>query len=158
MEKPHIVIIDDGINENEINYKIESFNVNEEDKELKTDYISHGTYCCKIIEKYLKVDVQLSSIKILDNVGKGDAENLIKALEIAESKKADIINLSLGSITFKDRDKILPTINRLANKGVIIVCAVHNKNYYTYPASFSNVISKRFTETSDFILEQLLLK
>lgn len=145
MEKPHIVIIDDGINEDEINYKLKHNLFVDKDMKVKEksgfNKSFHGTVCLKIIIKYLKKDVPISSIKILNEKGISDMDKLLAALKKAEEIGADLINLSLGSTTFKDKEKLLPAINSVASKGIITVCAVNNSLYYTYPGAFTNVIS-----------------
>lgn len=145
MKKVHIAVIDDGINYEEINFKLKHNLAVDDDMQVKenTEFYKsfHGTMCSKIILKYLKTEAHISSIKILDEKGISDINKLLVALRKAEEIGADIINLSLGSTTFKDKEKLLPAINSASYKGMIIVCAVNNLLYYTYPATFTNVIS-----------------
>ena len=145
MKKVHIALIDDGISRKEINCKLKHNLIVDEQMHIREntefDKSFHGIMCAKIILDYLKTETDLSSIKILNEKGISDIDKLLAALKNAEEIGANIINLSLGSTTFKDREKLLPIVNLLASKGIIIVCAVNNLLYHTYPASFTNVIS-----------------
>ena len=56
---------------------------------------------------------------------------------------SDITNLSLGSTYFKDRRLLQEIINECAYSGLIIVAALSNSGFATYPAGFTNVIAVR---------------
>ena len=51
-----------------------------------------------------------------------------------------LVNLSLGTIDFRDYEEVRKAVNYVARKGVIIVAVCNNGNIFTQPASLSNVI------------------
>lgn len=145
----HVCVIDDGICENEIdlfrNIQIRDGRVVDFLNVCKSN--SHGTGCAKVIEKNAEKDIIISSVSILNGQYKGNVHSLYLALEWCIKNDVDIINLSLGSVFFKDKEILLNIVNRCAEKGIIIVSATCNEGYTTYPASFTNVLGvKAFKE------------
>jgi Subtilase family. len=145
--KIKIAIIDSGINRNLIQIEklkdeliVDENNVCKVDNSIPktTDYL-HGTICALIIEKYCP-DCVFSSIRILDETGKGGIEKIEPALEWCCQNNITLVNLSLGTTHFKESEKLNRLINRFVYKGLIIVAAVSNIGFFTFPASFSNVI------------------
>lgn len=144
--KIHVAIIDDGIQSEytgvSLFHDLEIFDdlsIGFKNKgELKD--ISHGTKCFAIIKKYVKVSVEYSSIKILNERRRSNVSKLYKALEWCTENFVDIANVSLGSISQFDYEEIQKNINQSYRKGLIVVCAAHNFDFETYPASLSNVI------------------
>lgn len=101
---------------------------------------SHGTICAAIVKKYYPSAV-LTSIKVLnDKSHKCMMKQLIKAIEWCIDNDIQVVNLSLGSIDYRDFKIMRETINRAYSRGLIIVAACNNKDIFTYPASFANVI------------------
>lgn len=147
MLKPHIAIIDDGINEEF--YKIGKLNRNihitsELDVYERGEYDpfmpSHGTTCAAIVKKYAPEAV-LSSVKILnDESHRGMKDQLIKALKWCADNGMQLVNLSLGTIDYRDFVAVEKAVNYAAEKGVVIVAACNNRNIFTCPASLENVI------------------
>lgn len=141
-----IAIIDDGIRtksieQEKINYSIEIT----ADLEIKERYIdndtelSHGTNCANII--YSKFpDCGFVSIKILNENAQGRSSQLVKALEWCILNKVCIINMSLGTVNFKDYDPIREIVNKAYSNGIIIIAASDNNGMFTLPASLENVI------------------
>ncbi len=149
----HTAVIDDGINEKfygtgELEYNIE---ISPELEVMdRTCYDScspsHGTTCAAIIKKYSPL-ARLISIKILNDRARGMSEQLVKALEWCVEKGIRLVNISLGTVIFKDFPSIKKAVNYAYSKGVIIVAACNNNGICTYPASHSCVIGvKRDTE------------
>lgn len=142
--KADIAIIDNGICDGLLKNPI-SFNMEITEDKLCKEYdcgeqvVFHGTNCAMIIEKYYPEAI-LNSIRILDDYGKGIIDKLQPALEWCYQNNIKLVNLSLGTTHYKDRENIRNVINHYANKGIIIVAASANNGYKTYPASFSNVI------------------
>ena len=142
-----ITIIDDGINQNlyatgELQYNLHITPELEICKRVGYDPFlpSHGTTCAAIIKKYAP-DAVLSSIKILnDESRKGMKAQLIKALEWCADNGVRLVNLSLGTIDFKDFIEVEKAVNYTVEKGVIIVAACNNLNIFTCPASLESVI------------------
>ncbi len=145
IKKIHVCVIDDGICGDEINiYKniqirngkaVNSLNV------CKNN--SHGTGCAKVIAKHAEKDILISSVSILNRQCKGNIQSLCTAFEWCVENDVDIINLSLGSIFFKDKELLLSAVNHCAENGIVIVGATSNEGYVTYPASFTNVLGVR---------------
>ena len=101
---------------------------------------SHGTTCAAIIKKYAP-DAVLSSVKILnDESRKGMKTQLIKALEWCVENKMCLVNLSLGTIDYKDFIGVENALKYASENGVIIVAACNNRNVFTCPASLEYVI------------------
>ncbi len=150
MSELHIAIIDDGINQ-----KLYNTGELEHNLEVTSDLQicerggydpflpSHGTTCAAIIKKYAPEAV-LSSIKILsDESRKGMKEQLICALKWCADNAIRLVNLSLGTIDFRDFNEIKEAVNYAGEKGVVIVAACNNRNIFTCPASLENVIGVR---------------
>lgn len=144
--KNDIAIIDSGISsevlKNPIRFNMEITNYKSCEKfsyDFGEQSFFHGTNCALIIEKYCP-NAKLTGVKILDNEGKGILDKLEPALEWCFQKEIVLINLSLGTTHFRDKDVIRRIINHYVNKGMIIIAATANNGYKTYPASFSNVI------------------
>lgn len=145
IKKIHICVIDDGICGDEINiYKniqirngkaVDSLNVYKNN--------SHGTGCAKVIVKHAEKEILISSVSVLNRQCKGNVQSLCTAFSWCIENDVDIINLSLGSVFFKDKELLLSAVNHCAENGIIIVGATSNTGYVTYPASFTNVLSVR---------------
>lgn len=105
---------------------------------------SHGTCCAAIIEKYARVPIEIISIKILNDQGKGKANDLIKAMEYCIENQIDVINLSCGTLAHKDGKEIKKYLSssRIASK-IVIVAAQNNSNVFTYPACLPQTIGVR---------------
>lgn len=141
-----IAIIDDGIRtksieREKINYSIEIT----DDLEIGERYIddgteaSHGTNCANII--YSKFpDCGFVSIKILNENAQGLSLQLVKALEWCILNKVRLINMSLGTVNFKDYGPVRKIVNKAHQNGIIIIAASHNNGMFTLPASLENVI------------------
>lgn len=142
----NVAVIDDGINENvyDVGPLIHDIEITRElrirRREPHNSHLpTHGTICAAIIKKYAP-DILLSSVRILDDECRGVKNQLIKAIEWCLEKKMDVVNLSLGTIHYKDFDAVKRVINEVSRKRLIIVASCHNHNVYTCPASFSSVI------------------
>jgi hypothetical protein len=146
MANVKIAIIDNGVNEEVLSKSLEHrMYINEkceccEDIEIdKYHSFPHGTICALIIEKYL-FNGKLISIRILDRKGNGVIDRLEPALEWCYQNKVRLINLSLGTTHFREREELKRLVNKYTNRGLTIVAATSNSGFLTYPASFSNVI------------------
>lgn len=141
-----IAIIDDGVNEKLYNIDDLTYNI-EVTSDLniinRTSYNqyehSHGTTCAAIIKKYVP-KANLASIKILNEKDKGNINQLIKAIDWCIKKNIKLINLSLGTINHVDFEILKKYIDYACKQGIVIIAACNNKNIYTCPASFPNVI------------------
>lgn len=62
------------------------------------------------------------------------------AIEWCIEKKIKIINMSIGSIDFRDFQKLRSCFKNAYENGLIIVAASNNSGFFTYTACSSNVI------------------
>lgn len=141
-----IAIIDNGINELSLNRSLENSifidskeNCVADTKNITQQKFQHGTNCARIIEKNFK-ECRLTSIRILDDDGRGGIGSLEPALEWCYENGVVLVNLSLGTTHFSDKNYIRKIVNKYANRGMIIIAASANSGYTSYPASLSNVI------------------
>ena len=148
-----IAIIDNGINELLIKRGIEKSIVIDENgicitdtKNIDQQHFQHGTNCAMILEKYCS-DCQLISIRILDENGKGAIKRIYPALKWCYKNQVCLINLSLGTVDFRDCEQLRCLINEYVTKGMIIIAATANSGFVSYPASFTNVIGVATTDS-----------
>ncbi len=142
----NIVVIDDGINSELYNLGNLKHNIKIYAKTTEKSeffHAKHGTTCAAIIKKYA-TNVTFSSIKVLHGYkNRGKIEHLINGLRWCMINDIKLINMSLGSIDFRDFTKLKNCIYDVTHNGAIIVAALNNKNFFTYPACNSNVIGVR---------------
>lgn len=105
-----------------------------------SDCNGHGTAIAGIIKKAVP-DVELYSVKILDENLQSYGELLIEAIKWCIKNKMKIINLSLGTRNKKWENKLKKVCSKAINNGIIIVATNPNDGIESYPAIFSNVIS-----------------
>ncbi len=114
-----------------------------------TDRLGHGTAMAGIITandngkgiKGISHNVEILSIKVLDNQGKGDLSNFVSGIEWAIKQDVDVINMSFG---IKRDDPLLRgAVEKAMDKGIIIVAAAGNNPGMStqFPAAYENVIS-----------------
>jgi thermitase len=106
-----------------------------------TDPVGHGTHCAGVAAAVsnngigvasLIPDsswVQVTSIKVLNASGIGNQQTTIKGIIQAADNGADVISMSLGSISNDARQKAYSEAVKYANsKGAIVVAAAGNSN------------------------------
>ncbi len=147
-----VAIIDNGINELllakglEKSVAVEKGICVADTKNIDQQQFQHGTNCAMIIEKYCP-DCDLISIRILDENGKGGVASFQPALDWCYKNHIRLINLSLGTVDFRDCEKLRCLINEYVAKGMIIIAATANSGFVSYPASFMNVIGVATTDS-----------
>lgn len=112
----------------------------------------HGTFVAGVIASRrnnygllgIAPGVELYAIKVLDQNGQGNEEDLVKAIEWAIANDIDIINISFGST--EDSQEVRKAIKKAWQSGIVIVGAAGNlggdgKQSVTTPASYAEVIS-----------------
>lgn len=110
---------------------------------------SHGTICAAIVKKYYPGAI-FTSIKVLsDKSHKGNNEQLVNAIKWCIDNGIRVINLSIGTINYKNFEFIKNIVNRAYNSGLIIVASCSNRDVFTYPASSSNVIGVKKSNISN---------
>lgn len=146
-----IAIIDSGINKHHPDLDIPLGNAVNFIQEGSTVYdeFNHGTAIAGIIAaKNNDVGIvgvankaEIFDLKVLDDEGKGEIRNLIKAIEWCIENQIDIINISFGFQT--SDDKLLNVIEKAHENNIIIVAAAGNTYGIgvDYPARYENVIS-----------------
>ena len=98
-----------------------------------------GVSNCKIhhLEEIKKI------AEIMPMVDEVELHPLLSELELrkyCEENNIQIISLSVGTRNVVDGEKLNTILNRLYEKGVIIVAAFNNYNTLTYPAALESVI------------------
>lgn len=163
MLKPiQIAIIDDGIDEKqfdigELNHNIEiNRKLEIQPRMVSSPYQkSHGTICAAIIRKYLP-DVQLSSVKILNENWTSTRDQFVKAIEWCVVNKIKLINISLGTVEYNDFCLLYRCIKYAYGNGVIIVAACSNDNRYTCPASLEYAIGVKCDLTGRLLEDEYI--
>lgn len=147
-----VAIIDNGINEIFIKNGLEkSIAIDKngiciaDTKNKSQHQFQHGTNCAMILQKYCS-DCHLVSIRILDENGRGAIKSIYPALEWCYNNQISLVNLSLGTVDFRDCAKLKVLINKYAVKGMIIIAATANSGFVSYPAGFTNVIGVATTD------------
>ena len=107
-----IAIIDDGINFN----KLDNSFVDLEYAINKNKYVkysshfdemdSHGLIVASILKQSIKIDCEIISIKVKDEIENGCCYNFLKAIDLCEELGVDIVNISIGSCYRSDFNKI----------------------------------------------------
>ncbi|AGK99600.1 S8 family serine peptidase [Clostridium pasteurianum] len=148
-----VAVIDDGINN--VFYEVSNISNSIEITldliihtvtNFNSSNISHGSTCAAIIKKYCPEAV-LTSIKILnDKTRKCTKAQLVKSIEWCINNNIQVVNLSLGTIDYRDCEPIRKIINKAYDKGLIIIAACNNKDVFTYPASYTNVIGVKCSD------------
>jgi subtilisin family serine protease len=86
-------------------------------------------------------DVNLFAVKVLDNTGAGNLQDILEGLDWSITNGMDIVNLSIGTAEYSQLFEQM--INKAYNSGIIIVAASGNdglQNSVNYPAKFTNTI------------------
>jgi len=113
----------------------------------------HGTWVCGKIAAQgtgIAPKCKLTSIRTLDDSGTGSVEYSTSALKwVLEQGDADIVNMSLGSPVASPRQEQL--INKLSDKGVIVVAAAGNFNSSDpfFPAGFERCLTVSATDRKE---------
>jgi thermitase len=101
---------------------------------LKDEMFGHGTHVAGIVD-LVAPSAKIMPLKVLDSEGDGDVFTIAKAIVYAQSNKANVINLSLGS---SSRSAMLQeVIKDTINNGVVVAAAAGNSNSALphYPAA-----------------------
>lgn len=113
------------------------------------DRLGHGTAMAGIITANdngkgitgISSNVEILSIKVLDDQGKGDLSSFVSGIEWAIKQDVDVINMSFG---IKRDDPLLKgAVEKAIDKGIIIIAAAGNNPGMStqFPAAYENVIS-----------------
>lgn len=140
-----VAVLDTGIARNEDLHIAGGYSVT--DEPYDTDLNGHGTHVAGIIASTdnnwatigIAPDVELYSVKVLNEQGSGGPDDLIKGINWAIENKMDIINLSV-SMEYGSPE-LTATINSAYDAGITIVAgAGNNSGHVRLPAVMKNVI------------------
>jgi subtilisin family serine protease len=104
------------------------------------DVHHHGTAVASIVRD-LASDVELTSIRLVDEQGRGSSSSLRTALAHVVREGFDVVNLSLGT---RNRDLLLDVydlVDQAAVAGVVLVCATDNIGPPDYPAACTSLLA-----------------
>ncbi len=114
------------------------------------DKMTHGTLCAAIVRSYAP-DAELISVKVLNHITrKGSISQIRYALEWCIAQKVSLINLSVGSTSFKDWKLLQPVMACLVREKIPLICACSNNEI---PSIFSNFSWPISVEKDDILLE-----
>ncbi|WJE14999.1 S8 family serine peptidase [Halobacillus sp. ACCC02827] len=149
---PVVAVVDSGVNASHPDLKgqvIKGTNLLESGQN-PTDHYGHGTHVAGLIgavtnnktgvASLSKGDVRIMPVKMMEE-NEGSVSDLIDGIEYAVDHDADIINLSLGTYTY--RSSLEEAVQYAVEHGVLVVAAAGNdeKNDTLYPAAFDQVVA-----------------
>ncbi|MBU3918004.1 S8 family serine peptidase [bacterium] len=130
-----IAILDTGVNGDHEDLKDNFFSI---DSKYDKDTLGHGTHCAGIAGavtnnkigiasfSYGK-NIQITSIKVLNDDGSGTQESIIEGIILAADRGMDVISLSLGGYSSDERQQAYEEAVQYANKaGAIVIVAAGN--------------------------------
>lgn len=158
--KVKIAIIDTGINKELFTKGIAYKYINlEEINNSEEDLIGHGSAVVYLLENYSISNNFYYIINIFDKNGLSTEKNLIKALEyIQENLDVDIVHISSGIVRPSYENELKEVIDKMYEKGTIIISAFDNTGSQSYPACLDNVIGVDISEKCANINEYILVK
>ena len=104
------------------------------------DVNHHGTAIASILRE-IAPDAELTSVRLVDDQGRGSSSALRTALAHVIREGFDVVNLSLGT---RNRDLLLEVydlVDQAAVAGVVLVCATDNAGPPDYPAACTSLIA-----------------
>ncbi|MFA9379250.1 MAG: S8 family serine peptidase [Lachnotalea sp.] len=114
----------------------------------------HGTEMAKIIVNNTPNTVKIMPIKIANDSGKATVLNAYLGIKLAIENNADIINISMGTVSSNSSIILSNIIEEAVSKGILVVAASGNDNAnvenYT-PANIDSVITVSATDNSGVI-------
>lgn len=153
----NIAIIDSGIL-HDMDY-VNRLAINDEmriiNQSIDDSHSLHGSICASIIQKYTS-HISLHSIKILDSNNTAPIDKIIAGLKWCIDNKMKVVNLSIGSVYYKDSVYLANIVDCCVTAGIIIISATSNNGWKTYPSSFDNVIGVKADISNDLLDGQYL--
>lgn len=147
MKKITVAVIDSGVDSKDVFFKDKTIiEYRLKDGEFVEDSMRcdnlHGTEVSKILLKEAP-NVQIVSLQVLGGNNHGKLSSLVRAVELCEELRVDVINLSLGFLDNKKRavDRINEVISSAVGSGITVFAADNNRlGVKSYPAHFEDVI------------------
>jgi subtilisin family serine protease len=104
------------------------------------DFIGHGTAVAGAIREKAP-DALLYAVKVFDQTLTTHINTIIRALEWAIDHDMQLVNLSLGTLNLKHREKFEAVVARATERGVAIIAARAINGELSLPGCLSAVIS-----------------
>ncbi|QNU66429.1 hypothetical protein EHE19_016420 [Ruminiclostridium herbifermentans] len=140
-----VAVIDNGISEKYIKGKISHYKIEKKavviEKGNPTESLTHGTICAYIISKLLE-RVELIDINVF-GTRYGSSEDVILALEWCLTHAVTVINMSFGTVDYREYSKMEGIIHKLSMENRYLVAAFNNFFIKSYPASVERVFGVR---------------
>lgn len=157
-----VAVVDTGINVSNSMFAgrtilSQSYNFFGNNKNVQ-DTFGHGTHVSGIIADATPANVAFLILRVSNNQGKSSLLTIKTALQYAISKKADVVNLSMGFIDSNAYlyDYLDSTIDKAYERGIPVSCAAGNGEQgsggvnvrYCYPACYSKTIAVAAIDSS----------
>ena len=150
-KKVKVAIVDSGIDKKHKDFDnkiVKEFNAISPAEPI-VDILGHGTAVASIIAAAdngigllgISPDVEIYSVKVLDENGNAQVEDLVNAIDWCIKNEVNVINLSIG--ISKDKVSLKNVIERAIRSNIIIVASAGNtySSKVDYPAAYEKVIS-----------------
>lgn len=116
------------------------------------DVSHHGTAVASIVRS-LAPEAELTSVRVIDDEGRGSAASLRAALEFCVRQRFDVVNLSLGTRRREVLLDLYELVDQAAVAGVVCVAATDNSGLPDYPAACTSLIAvDRVADADPFVL------
>jgi subtilisin family serine protease len=96
------------------------------------DYLGHGTAVAGAIREQAP-EALLYAVKVFDRALATDVETIIRAVEWAIAHEMHLINLSLGTLNQKHRERFERVIARASERGAVVVAAYEMSGQASLP-------------------------
>ena len=155
-----VAVIDSGINTSnryvKNRYTNDGYNFINNTTDFNDDQY-HGTMVSGIIADCTSSNVKVLPLKVNDASGRGNMNNVKKAIYYAIDHNADVINLSLSS---EDPNRTITVLDDAiadaVSNGLVVVVAAGNQSgdtAYRYPANKDNVLTITSIDKNDKIAD-----
>jgi subtilisin family serine protease len=116
------------------------------------DVSHHGTAVASIVQA-VAPGAELTSVRVLDDDGRGSALALRAALEFCVRQRFDVVNVSLGTRRREVLLDLYELVDQAAVAGVICVSATDNAGLPDYPSACTSLIAvDRLDDADPFAL------
>jgi subtilisin family serine protease len=104
------------------------------------DPVGHGTACAGIVHEHAP-EASLLSVRVVGKSAGGTGEQLLYGLHWTINEgKAQVINLSLGTLQSRFQAALHELVDRAYYEGILIVAAGHNRKLLSYPSNFASLV------------------
>ena len=127
------------------------------------DELGHGTAVTAAIREKAP-DAEIIAIKVFERVLKTDITTLVRGIDEAAARGADVINLSLGTSKSEHRALLENAVARARTQGALIVSANDDGGVRWFPGCLEDVVAiradwscERGAYTIGFVEDRLML-